>query len=97
MKKSKIFKIVFLISFLPYILLILLAIHSAIYGHNIYAFFGNQYIRTIYGIEAFKEIVIYGVLFMCATFILPISLIIQIIYIARCIKNKKKTRENIEQ
>ena len=90
MDKRKIFKIIFLISFLPYILLILLAIHSAIYGHNIYTWFGNQYIQTIYGMEAFKEIIIWGVLAMCAIPILPIVLIIQIIYLVRYLKNKKK-------
>ena len=97
MNKGKIFKVLFLISFLPYIILILLAIHSAIYGHNIYTWFGNQYIRTIYGIEAFKEIIILGGLSMCAIPILPISLIIEIIYVVRYVKNKKKARENMEQ
>lgn len=96
MNKKKIFKIVFLISFSPYILLILLAMHSAIYGYDIYTWFGNQYIRTIYGVEAFKEIVIWVGLSMCAIPVLPTALIIQIIYIVLYIKNKRKTRKDME-
>ena len=96
MNKKKIFKIIFIISFLPYILLMLLAIDAAIYGYDIYTWFGNQYIRTIYGVEAFKEIVIWVGLSMCAIPVLPTALIIQIIYIVLYIKNKRKIRKDME-
>ena len=93
MNKNKIFKIIFLISFLPYIILLLLSIYSAIFGHDTYTWLERQYIETLYGIEAFKETIIWCGLGMCMVPILPTAVIIQIIYIVKCMKNKREIEQ----
>ena len=55
MTKKKIFKVLFFISFLPYIILILISIYHAILGYDIYTWINHQYIETIYGIDALTE------------------------------------------
>ena len=96
MNKNKIFKIIFWISFLTYIILFLISVHSAIFGHHVYTWIGNQYIRTIYGIEAFTETIIWYGLRLCVIPVLPTVLIIQIIYVVIYTKNKRKIKKNME-
>ena len=87
MNKGKITKIIFILSFLPYIILILISLYYAIFGHNVYAFLGG-YIRTDYGIKAFLDTLIWNVLRLCFIPVLPAVVIYQMIFLIIKIKNK---------
>ena len=91
--KKRISKIIFILSFLPYIVLILISLYYAIFGHDVYAFLGG-YIRTDYGMTAFLDTLIWNVLSLCFIPVLPVIATYQIIFIIihliRYIKNKKK-------
>ena len=78
--KRKISKTFFILSFLPYIILVLISSYYAIFGNDIYAFMGG-YIRTDYGMTAFLDTLTWNCLILTFIPILPISLIYQIIYI----------------
>lgn len=86
-KRSNITKILFILSFLPYIILILISLYHAIFGNDIYAFLGG-YIRTDYGMKAFLDTFVWNVLSLCFIPVLPIVAIYQIIFIIIKIKNK---------
>ena len=91
MKKNNITKIIFILSFLPYIILVVISLYHAIFGHDIYAFLGG-YIRTDYGVEAFLDTLVWNALGLCFIPVLPIVAIYQIIFII--IKMKNKLRKN---
>ena len=65
MKKSKIFRIIFILSFVPYIVLLLISIYYAINGYDVYTWILPVYKGTIYGWEAFKEIIFWYGISMC--------------------------------
>ena len=88
MNKKKIFKIIFWLSFLPYIILFLLSTYHAFYGYDVYTWIKPEYVRTIYGIDAFAETLVWNMIKFSVIPILPIVLIFQIIYIVLCLKNK---------
>jgi hypothetical protein len=74
-KKIKISKVFFLLSFLPYALLLLQALLSAIFGFTFI-------FSTSYGIKAFFDsLLIVGWHFIVVIPILPICFIYQIIYL----------------
>lgn len=93
MNRKKIFKVLFLISFLPYIILILISIYHAILGYDVYTWINHQYIETIYGIDALTETLFWNGITFSIIPILPISLIYQIIYVVIYFKNKKCTEK----
>lgn len=93
MTKKKIFKVLFFISFLPYIILILISIYHAILGYDIYTWINHQYVETINGIDAFTETLFWNGITFSIIPILPISLIYQIIYIVIYFKNKRCIEE----
>ena len=95
MKKNKIAKIIFVLSFLPYVILILISLYHAIFGYDVYTLIKPQYIRTSYGTEAFGESLVWNSLVLCVIPVLPIVLIYQIIYIVikiiiKLLKRNKK-------
>ncbi|MDO5156433.1 MAG: hypothetical protein Q4D51_10765 [Eubacteriales bacterium] len=71
--KSKATKIIFRLSFLPYILLFLYACYSAVAG---FEFFG-----TSYGIDAFTAALFLGAIVLCIIPVIPICIIYDIIYL----------------
>lgn len=85
--KSKISKIIFIFSFLPYIILLLISLYYTIFGYEVYTFVG-VYVRTIYGIEAFLDTLVWNALVLCIIPVLPTVAIYQIIFIIIKIKNK---------
>ena len=97
MNRKKIAKIIFILSFLPYIILILISLYHAVYGYDVYTLIKPQYVRTIYGIEAFGESLVWNALVLCVIPVLPIVFIYQITYIIINViikllkRNKKKT------
>lgn len=83
-------KIIFILSFIPYIVLILFTIYSAIFGFR-YSFFTTS--TVVYGIEAIKAIMLfYGVGF-CIIPVFPTCIVYQIIYL---VLNKKR-KKNVEK
>ena len=93
MKKRKLNKILLIISFLPYILLLLISLYHAIFGYYVYTLILPTYVKTIYGIEAFVSTLFWNALVVCFITILPICLLYQIVnlitYIIKKIKDKK--------
>ncbi len=93
MKKEKINKILLIISFLPYVLLILISLYHSVFGYDVYTLILPTYVKTIYGMEAFLSTLSWNALLLCFIPILPICLLYQIInltiYIINKIKHKK--------
>jgi hypothetical protein len=90
LKKEKIYKILLVISFLPYVLLILISLYHSIFGYDVYTLILPTYVKTIYGMEAFISTLSWNALLLCFLPILPICLLYQIIYLTTCIINKIK-------
>ena len=89
MDKNKIFKVLFIISFLPYVVLILISIYYSIFGYNSGLMFSSP---IIYGIEAFGQSLFWNSLTLCFIPILPIVLIYQIVYVIIKVVKKNKTK-----
>ena len=83
MKKHKIFRLVFWLSFLPYVYLIGYSLYHAIFGYDVYTWILPVYVRTVYGWGAFSEAFIWTAFAMCIIPVIPICLIYQIIYFIR--------------
>ena len=90
MKRDKriAFKIMFFISFIPYIEVLLRALYHSIFGYNKYTWILQAYIKTCYGIEAIKESIIYDGCIILVT----ICLIYEITYIF-CLRRKFKYKK----
>ena len=88
--KEKVLKIILKISFIPYLLLLLLGINSAIYG---FSFFGT----STYGIEGFMDsITIYGFALVSIFPVIPVCLVYEIFYFIRYMVKKNKI-ENVDE
>ena len=107
MKKRKIFKVLFIISFIPYIIFLIRALLSAFYGTADFGsviisglsepWIGGKEIVTLYGFEAFKQTITWD--FIGFTFgvpLIPIILLYQLIYLVIMCKNRK-TLNNIKK
>lgn len=78
---SKAYRISFLVSFVPYLLFLAYCIYSSIFGFH---FFGVSY-----GWQAFEgAFAIVGLIF-CVIPVFPFCLFWQVVYIVKCIRNKK--------
>lgn len=89
--KIRVSKIIFIISFIPYIIMILFSLYFAISGEEIYTFMRQEYIRTDYGIPVFIRSM--SMLIYIGTFIvpiLPILIVYQIVFILNVIIRKKR-------
>lgn len=89
MKKKKLFKLIFIVSFMPYVLLLLYALYKSIVGYDIYTWILPVYKGTIYGIEAFMQVLIWNGIALCFIPVLPACFLYQIIYlIIRYVKKR---------
>lgn len=84
---NKVFKVIFWLSFLPYVILLLISIFCAIVGYDEYTWILPVYKGTIYGWEAFSNTLIMNSIKCCVIPILPTVVIYQIVYI---LINKRK-------
>lgn len=87
---KKIFKALFIISFIPYVILLLISLYYAFFGYDVYTLILPVYVKTIYGVEAFLETLTVNVLTLFYIPIIPILLIYQIAYIIYLIIKKVK-------
>lgn len=88
--KKRLSKIIFILSFIPYIIMILFSLYFAIGGEKIYTFMSHEYIRTDYGMPVFIKSM--SMLVYIGTFkfpILPILIIYQIVFILNIIRKKE--------
>ena len=85
--KNKVLKVLFIISFLPALLILILGIYSIFHGS--YTFFGNR----LYGLDGFLDVILWVgfVLCTCVIPVLPICLFFQICYILK--KTVKKFKD----
>lgn len=86
LNKVKVLRILFKLSFLPYVLVLLLAIYSSIFGFTFI-------FSTCYGLEAFyNSLVLYGIIGCIYFPIFPIVFIYEIFYLIwiRVRKNNKR-------
>ncbi|NLK23665.1 MAG: hypothetical protein GX309_06715 [Clostridiales bacterium] len=86
-RKTK-FKIVFFISFIPYIWILLRALYYSIFGYKKFTWVLSYYVGTDYGIEAFKNSIILDGFALCICGIIPICVIYQIVYIFFIMKKR---------
>lgn len=85
--KIKILRILFKLSFLPYILLLLLAIYSSIFGFTFI-------FSTYYGLEAFyNSLVLYGIIGCIYFPVFPIAFVYEIFYLIWVRVRKNNTKE----
>lgn len=82
-------KLIFFLSFVPALMLIVLGIFYAIVGYDSYNVLG-QFIRTVYGWEAFVEFVFWYGLCLCVIPVLPAMLLYQIIYLTVTAVRRRK-------
>ena len=87
--EKKTYKVIFIISFIPYFLLIIAGIWCSIMG------FTHLFGAIAYGIEALKDtIVFYGIVFSIFIPIIPVCFLYQIIYVIKKLINKKRRGNN---
>ena len=92
--KEKVLKILFFISFLPFIFLLAKSTYHAIFGYDEFTWVG-YYVGTIYGFEAFLEVFVWTGLALCFIPVLPICFVYQLIYIIRCFARKKHNEYSV--
>jgi hypothetical protein len=83
MDKRKILRIVLALSFTPYIFLIVYSLYYAIFGYDVYTLILPQYLRTVYGWDAFSEVFLWTGLSLSAIPIIPVCFLYQTIYFIR--------------
>lgn len=97
MRKKKIFGVIFKLSFIPYVILVLISIYYAIAGYDVYTWILPEYVRTIYGLEAFAETLSLNVFSLCFVLpILPVIIIYQLVYITIGVINRIKRKKAID-
>ena len=83
---SKGYKISFILSYIPYLLLLIYSIFASVYGFNFFT--------TTYGWEGFyTSFLIVGAVF-CVIPVFPLCLFWQILYIVKWVRNRKSKQEN---
>lgn len=94
---KRIFSVIFIISFIPYIILIGYGIYSAIFGYDVYTWILPTYVGTLYGLDAFLEAVTVLGLYLIFIPIIPICAIYEVVYLILksvfYFRNKSKTSE----
>lgn len=81
MNKRKILSIILWLSFVPYLFLVGYSLYHAIFGYDVYTMILPQYVRTIYGWEAFLEVFVWTGLALLFIPVIPICFLYQIIYL----------------
>ncbi len=79
--KIKMIRILFWLSFAPYVFLLCYSTYHAIFGYPVYSFIMHHYVETIYGWDAFLMVFIWTGIALCFIPVLPICLLYQIIYL----------------
>lgn len=88
---TKVTKIILFLSFIPFLFLIGYSLYHSIFGYDVYTMILPQYLRTIYGMDAFQEVFLWTALALCFIPVLPICFLYQIIYlIIHLVKNHRK-------
>lgn len=78
--KKKLEKIIFILSFLPYILILLISLYVAIFGDNVYTISGEKY--GVFGLDVFLNWLTELIYVYCVWIpILPVVAIYQVIYL----------------
>ncbi len=95
MKKSKVFNIIFIISFIPILALLFISLYYAIFGYDVYTMILPTYVKTIYGIEAFVQSFTWNAIVLIFIPVLPIMFLYQIIFLIVKFILKLKTNKNI--
>ena len=90
MKKDKILKILFIISFIPYILIILYGVHGAIFGEH--AICIDTCPPKVYGLDAFMDNIFLGILALTVYGVIPVIVIYEIFYIFYYIYKRRKQK-----
>lgn len=89
--------IIFLISFIPYVVLLGYGLYSAIFGYGVYTWILPAYVETLYGLDAFLEAVTVLGLTLLFVPLLPICLLYQVIFVAvKLILKFKNTSKQIK-
>ncbi len=83
--KMKIIRIIFWLSFAPYLFLLCYSFYHAIFGYDVYTWFLPQYVRTIYGWDAFLDVFVLNAIRLCLIPVLPTCLLYQVIYLIVCL------------
>ncbi len=76
----KILKIIFWLSFMPYLFLIGYSLYFALFGYDSYTWIMHQYIETLYGWDAFREVFIWTAFGLCFLPVLPICFFYQVAF-----------------
>ena len=97
--KDKVLKIILVITSLPFICILIEAIHAIFFGVSV-GFFGDQ--TLTYGFDAFWICIVFRVMLLLQIGILPICIIYQLFYLIRHLVKKHKSKtveinENTEQ
>lgn len=80
--KTKMFIIIFWLSFTPFLFLLGDSLYHAIFGYDVYTMILPQYVKTMYGWDAFLEVFIWTALELCFIPVLPICFLYQVIYVS---------------
>lgn len=80
------FRVVFIVSLFPYVFLIIRSLAASYWGYDTGFIISNK----IYGFDAAITCFFWTAIGLCFIPIIPICLIIQIVYIIRSLKNKKR-------
>ncbi|MDF2513371.1 MAG: hypothetical protein K0S04_3237 [Herbinix sp.] len=78
--KMKVFRIIFWLSFAPLLFLICYSAYHAIFGYDVYTLILPQYVKTIFGWDAFYRVFVWTAIALTFIPILPICLLYQVIY-----------------
>jgi len=91
--------ILFIISFIPYIVLLGYGIYSAIFGYDVYTLILPTYVETLYGLDAFLEAITVLGLTLIFIPIIPVCIIYELLYsvikLFFYFRNKRKTNKTV--
>lgn len=91
--KKKLGRIILWLSFIPYLFLIGYSTYHAIFGYDVYTLILPQYVRTIYGWDAFLEVFVWTAVVLCFIPVIPICLLYQVIYFIHYLVKRKSIHE----
>jgi len=90
---TKILRIILLLSFAPYLFWVGCSFYHAVFGYDVYTWILPQYVRTIYGWDAFLEVFVWTAIKMCFIPVLPICFLYQVIYFVICMIKRSSVKQ----
>lgn len=93
--KMKIFRVLLFISFLPYAFLLIIGIYYAFAGYEVYTLILPTYVKTLYGFEAFRVVLLWSILGLTFIPVLPVCCVYQIIYLISCLFRKQRKKRTL--